>query len=93
MISEVLHITYIPLGYATAIASEADDRAKVRDCHRARTVSQQSGEHRKAAETLADTLRTVLEETDIRISELNKDAYELADIVVGAELRGPQDFG
>jgi len=36
---EVLHITYIPLGYApTAIASEADDRAEVRDCHqRART--------------------------------------------------------
>ena len=49
-------------------------------------VSQQSGEHRKAAETLADTLRTVLEETDIRISELKKDAYEFKrDIVVGAE--------
>ena len=50
-------------------------------------VSQQSGEHRKAAETLADTLRTVLEETDIRISELKKDAYEFKRDIVR------QDFG
>ncbi len=38
------------------------------------------------SEKLIDTLRAVLEETDIRIAELKKDAYEFKrDIVVGAE--------
>lgn len=37
-------------------------------------------------EKLIDTLKSVLEETDIRISELKRDAYEFKrDIVVGAE--------
>ena len=44
------------------------------------------GDNKKASEKLADTLRAVLEETDIRIAELKKDAYEFKrDIVVGAE--------
>ena len=44
------------------------------------------GDHRKTSEKLADTLRAVLEETDIRIAEMKKDAYEFKrDIVVGAE--------
>ena len=39
------------------------------------------------SEKLIDTLRAVLEETDIRIAELKKDAYEFKrDIVVGAEI-------
>ena len=38
------------------------------------------------SEKLIDTLRAVLEETDLRIAELKKDAYEFKrDIVVGAE--------
>lgn len=41
---------------------------------------------KKNSEKLIDTLKAVLEETDIRISELKKDAYEFKrDIVVGAE--------
>lgn len=42
--------------------------------------------HRKNAEKTIDTLRAVLEETEIRINELKRDAYEFKrDIVVGAE--------
>jgi hypothetical protein len=38
------------------------------------------------SEKLIDTLRAVIEETDIRIADLKKDAYEFKrDIVVGAE--------
>ncbi|KAJ0401839.1 hypothetical protein ATCC90586_008558 [Pythium insidiosum] len=43
-------------------------------------------ETKRTSERLIDTLRAVLEETDIRIAELKKDAYEFKrDIVVGAE--------
>lgn len=43
-------------------------------------------ETKKSSERLIDTLRAVLEETDIRIAELKKDAYEFKrDIVIGAE--------
>ncbi|RYH30113.1 DUF4201 domain-containing protein [archaeon] len=42
--------------------------------------------HRKNAEKMIDTLRAVLEETEIRIGELKRDAYEFKrDVVVGAE--------
>lgn len=43
-------------------------------------------ETKRTSERLIDTLRAVLMETDIRIAELKKDAYEFKrDIVVGAE--------
>ena len=43
-------------------------------------------ETKQHSEKLIDTLKAVLEETDIRIAELKKDAYEFKrDIVVGAE--------
>ncbi|RHY59311.1 hypothetical protein DYB34_003410, partial [Aphanomyces astaci] len=43
-------------------------------------------ETKRTSERLIDTLRAVLEETDIRIAELKMDAYEFKrDIVVGAE--------
>lgn len=43
-------------------------------------------ESKKGSERLIDTLRAVLEEADVRIAELKKDAYEFKrDIVVGAE--------
>uniref|UniRef100_A0A7S3XQG1 Cilia- and flagella-associated protein 263 n=1 Tax=Heterosigma akashiwo TaxID=2829 RepID=A0A7S3XQG1_HETAK len=43
-------------------------------------------ETKRNSEKLIDTLRAVLEETSIRISELKRDAYEFKrDIVVGAE--------
>jgi len=42
--------------------------------------------HRKNSEKMIDTLRAVLEEIEIRIGELKRDAYEFKrDIVVGAE--------
>jgi chromosome segregation ATPase len=42
--------------------------------------------HRKNSEKMIDTLRAVLEETEIRIGELRRDAYEFKrDVVVGAE--------
>jgi chromosome segregation ATPase len=42
--------------------------------------------NRKTSEKMIDTLRAVLEETEIRIGELKRDAYEFKrDIVVGAE--------
>ena len=41
---------------------------------------------RKNSEKMVDTLRAVLEETEIRIGELKRDAYEFKrDVVVGAE--------
>lgn len=42
--------------------------------------------HRKNSEKMIDTLRAVLEETEIRIGELKRDAYEFKrDVIVGAE--------
>lgn len=42
--------------------------------------------HRKNSEKMIDNLRAVLEETEIRIGELKRDAYEFKrDVVVGAE--------
>ena len=49
-------------------------------------VTKDRAESKIASEKLIDTLRAVLEETDIRVLELKKDAYEFKrDIVVGAE--------
>jgi chromosome segregation ATPase len=49
-------------------------------------VTKDRAESKVASEKLIDTLRAVLEETDIRIAELKKEAYEFKrDIVVGAE--------
>ncbi len=49
-------------------------------------VNKDKTDSKVASEKLIDTLRAVLEETDIRIAELKKDAYEFKrDIVVGAE--------
>ncbi|GMH99451.1 hypothetical protein TrVE_jg3854 [Triparma verrucosa] len=49
-------------------------------------VTKDRNESKVTSEKLIDTLRAVLEETDLRISELKKDAYEFKrDIVVGAE--------
>lgn len=43
-------------------------------------------ETKRNSEKLIDTLKAVLEETDIRIADLKKEAYEFKrDIVVGAE--------
>eukprot|EP00750_Incisomonas_marina_P018583 INCI3026.1.p1 GENE.INCI3026.1~~INCI3026.1.p1 ORF type:complete len:314 (-),score=91.76 INCI3026.1:585-1526(-) len=43
-------------------------------------------ETRKSSEKIIDTLKAVIEETDLRISELRKEAHEFKrDIVVGAE--------
>lgn len=42
--------------------------------------------YRKNSEKMIDTLRAVLEETEIRIGEMKRDAYEFKrDVVVGAE--------
>jgi len=47
---------------------------------------QEMEDARKAAEKLVDTLKAVLEETETRIAELKKDAYEFKrDVVVGGE--------
>ena len=49
-------------------------------------VTKERNESKMTSEKLIDTLRAVLEETDLRIGELKKDAYEFKrDIVVGAE--------
>lgn len=49
-------------------------------------AKKQSSDLKTASERLIDTLRAVLEETDIRLAELRKDAYEFKrDVVVGAE--------
>lgn len=49
-------------------------------------AKKQSSDVKTASERLIDTLRAVLEETDIRLAELRKDAYEFKrDVVVGAE--------
>jgi hypothetical protein len=39
-------------------------------------VQKEVEETKRSSERLIDTLRAVLEETDIRIAELKKDAYE-----------------
>lgn len=50
------------------------------------SIQKEITETRENSEKLIETLKAVLEETDIRISELKKDAYEFKrDIVVGAE--------
>lgn len=50
------------------------------------TAQKELEETKRSSERLIDTLRAVLEETDIRTAELKKDAYEFKrDIVVGAE--------
>lgn len=47
---------------------------------------QEIDNNRKSSEKMIDTLRAVLEETEIRIGELKRDAYEFKrDVVVGAE--------
>ena len=49
-------------------------------------MSKEVEETKRSSEKLIDTLKAVLEETDVRIAELKKDAYEFKrDIVVGAE--------
>jgi len=49
-------------------------------------TTKEMDESKKSSEKLLQTLKAVLEETDIRIAELRKDAYEFKrDIVVGAE--------
>nr|CCA23414.1 conserved hypothetical protein [Albugo laibachii Nc14] len=49
-------------------------------------AKKQSGDMKINSERLIDTLRAVLEETDVRLAELRKDAYEFKrDVVVGAE--------
>lgn len=50
------------------------------------TIQKEIESTRVNSEKLIDTLKAVLEETDIRIADLKKDAYEFKrDIVVGAE--------
>jgi len=85
-----------------AVATETDDKKKRRRNKLPTTltieqkldivtteleeVTKDRTESKVASEKLIDTLRAVLEETDIRIAELKKDAYEFKrDIVVGAE--------
>ncbi|CAM9673811.1 unnamed protein product, partial [Phaeothamnion confervicola] len=54
--------------------------------HQLEAASKNLEQSRKGSEKLIDTLRAVLEETDIRMAELKKDAYEFKrDVVVGAE--------
>lgn len=49
-------------------------------------LQQEIENHRKDSEKMIDTLRAVLEETEIRIGELKRNAYEFKrDVVVGAE--------
>lgn len=49
-------------------------------------LGRQLEDTKKNSEKLIDTLKAVLEETDIRIADLKKEAYEFKrDIVVGAE--------
>ena len=50
------------------------------------SISKEIEETRVRSEKLIDTLRSVIEETAIRLTDLKKDAYEFKrDIVVGAE--------
>lgn len=63
-------------------------------------LHKETKEAAKSSEQLLESLRAVLEETDIRIAELKKEAYEFKrDIVVGAEnfrtgaLCGPGELG
>lgn len=49
-------------------------------------IREETEELRASHEKLVDSLRASMEETDIRISEIKKDAYEFKrDIVIGAE--------
>jgi DNA repair exonuclease SbcCD ATPase subunit len=49
-------------------------------------INAETDSSRKNSEKMIDTLRAVLEETEIRIGELKRDAYEFKrDVVVGAE--------
>ena len=49
-------------------------------------INSVTDETRKSSEKIIDTLKAVIEETDMRISELRKEAHEFKrDIVVGAE--------
>lgn len=49
-------------------------------------IHAETASSRKNSEKMIDTLRAVLEETEIRIGELKRDAYEFKrDVVVGAE--------
>ena len=49
-------------------------------------IHAETASNRKNSEKMIDTLRAVLEETEIRIGELKRDAYEFKrDVVVGAE--------
>eukprot|EP00945_MAST-04E_sp_MAST-4E-sp1_P001955 g1955.t1 len=49
-------------------------------------IQKEINETKAKSEKLIDTLKSVIEETDIRVSDLKKDAYEFKrDIVVGAE--------
>ena len=52
----------------------------------AEAIQKEINETKGNGEKLVDTLKSVIEETDIRVSDLKKDAYEFKrDIVVGAE--------
>ena len=49
-------------------------------------INSVTDETRKSSEKIIDTLKAVIEETDMRIAELRKEAHEFKrDIVVGAE--------
>ena len=49
-------------------------------------IREETEELRASHEKLVDSLRASMEETDIRISEIKKDAYEFKrDIIIGAE--------
>jgi hypothetical protein len=49
-------------------------------------IQREISDAKAKSEKLIDTLKSVIEETDIRVSDLKKDAYEFKrDIVVGAE--------
>eukprot|EP00611_Tribonema_gayanum_P023217 TRINITY_DN4834_c0_g1_i1.p1 TRINITY_DN4834_c0_g1~~TRINITY_DN4834_c0_g1_i1.p1 ORF type:complete len:357 (+),score=127.78 TRINITY_DN4834_c0_g1_i1:66-1136(+) len=62
-----------------------EQKAEVAEAEHAVAV-QTLEEAKRGSERLIDTLHAVLEETDIRIAELKKDAYEFKrDVVVGAE--------
>ena len=62
-----------------------EQKCEVANLEQERLV-QEISDSKSTSEKLADTLRAVLEETDIRIAELKKEAYEFKrDVVVGAE--------
>ena len=52
----------------------------------AEAIQKEINETKGNGEKLVDTLKSVIEETDMRVADLKKDAYEFKrDIVVGAE--------